>query len=111
MSFSLEARIRYERVVAGYEGEGDVAVIRSLCSMRRLYMSGIEGYIYPRIHDGWRLYQDHLLQKLDATYSHARSGRVHSAQDVRFDGRHELPVLSIVGVGDTGAHSSIRECS
>lgn len=67
--------------------------------------------IYPRIHHAWCLNQDYLLKELDAAYSHARGGFVHSSQDVRFDGRHELPVLNIAGVGYTEAHSSMRECS
>ena len=30
MPFCLEAHIRYEGVIAGYEGERDIAVVRSL---------------------------------------------------------------------------------
>jgi hypothetical protein len=38
MSFCFEARIRYDGVVAGYEGEGDVAVIGSLRGISTLFM-------------------------------------------------------------------------
>ena len=36
-TFGFEARIRYEGVVAGCKGEGNIAVIRSLELMRIMY--------------------------------------------------------------------------
>jgi hypothetical protein len=38
MPFRFEARIRYDGVVAGYESEGDVAVIGSLRGISTLFM-------------------------------------------------------------------------
>ena len=98
MSFSLEARIRYERVIAGYEGERDVVRVGALQDMRKLYTCLAEGSIYPGVGDAWCLDQDYLLEELDAAYAHARRGRIHSSQDVGLDASHELPVLGIVGV-------------
>ena len=98
-------------MVAGREGEGYVVVVGSLqgISGRHAYLAG--GGIHPRVHDAGRLHQDDLLQELDAAHADSRGGGIHAAQDVRFDGSHELPVLRIAGVGDTGARSSIRESS
>jgi hypothetical protein len=42
MSFSLEARVWYEGVVAGYEGEGDVVLIGALRNISWLYTFGEE---------------------------------------------------------------------
>jgi hypothetical protein len=102
VSFSLEARIRYKRVIAGYERQRDIVGVGSLQVMSWLYRRLARSSIYPRVDDAWRLHQDDLLEELDAAYAHARGGCVHSAQDVRLDASHELPVVGIVGVGDTG---------
>lgn len=111
MSFSLEARIRYEGMVAGHKGEGYIVVVRSLRGMRRLlvYLKG--GFIHPRVYHAWCLNQDYLLEELDAAYSHTRGGCIHSSQDIRFDRSHKLPMLRIVWVGYTGARSNMRESS
>jgi hypothetical protein len=111
VSFSLEARIRYDWVVAGYESKRDVAVIGPLQYMSMSYVMCDWGCTYSRVDYAWRLDQDHTLKELDAAYAHARRGGVHAAQDVCLDGRHELPVAGIVGMRDTGTRSSMRECS
>jgi hypothetical protein len=51
-----------------------------------------------------------LLEELDAAYPHTRRGCIHSSQDIRFDAGHELPLLRIARVGDTGT-CNIRTCS
>jgi len=101
VSFSLEARIGYKGVVAGYEGEGDVVRVGALRGIRWLCIHWVECSIYPRVRNAWCLYQDDLLEELDATYSYTGRGCVHSAQDVGLDAGHELPFLGIAGVGDT----------
>jgi hypothetical protein len=64
--------------------------------------------MYPGVYDAWCLHQNHLLQKLDAAYSQAWCSCIHTSQDAGLDGRHELPIVGIVGIRDTEAHSSIR---
>ena len=111
VSFSLEARIRYDGVVAGHEGERDIVVVGSL---RRMSTSCARcGWVitYPGVDHAWRLDQDHLLEELDAAYPYAWCGAIHASQDGGLDRRHELPIVGIVRVRDTGAHSSMRECS
>lgn len=101
VSFSLEARVGYEGVVAGYEGEGDVVWVGALRGIRWLCVHWVECSIYPRVRNARRLYQDDLLEELDATYPHTGRSCIHSSQDVGLDAGHELPFLRIAGVGDT----------
>jgi len=102
VSFSLEARIRYERMIARDERKGDVVVIGSLQTSDGCTWIHFGGSTYPGVCNAWGLHQNNLLEELDATYAHTRSGCVHSSQNIRFDASHELPLLRIAGVGDTG---------
>jgi hypothetical protein len=111
MSFGFEARIRYNGMIAGYEREGDVA-IGSLGSLNERAVSRLKSvHTYSGVHDALCLNEHHLLQELDAAYAHAGGGLVHAPQDAGLDGRHDLPILGIVGVRDTGSQSSMRESS
>lgn len=103
LSFGLKAHVRQEGVVAGYKGERDIAVVRSLSCVSRRYASCTAEGAHPWINHTWCLHQDNLLQELDTAHAHAWWSCVHSSQDIRFDRRHELPVLGIVGVVNTGA--------
>ena len=102
MSFSLEARVWYQGVVAGDEGKGDVVLVGALQGIRWMYMGWKRCGDYPWVCHAWCLDQDDLLKKLDTTYAHTWGGCVHATQDVGFDAGHELPLLRIAGVGDTG---------
>jgi hypothetical protein len=42
VSFSLEARVWYKGVVAGYEGKGDVVLVGALRDIRWLYNMLVE---------------------------------------------------------------------
>lgn len=60
MSFSLEARVRYDGMVAGNERQGDVASIGSLHTVSMEFVT-FWGHAYPGVYNAWGLHHDHLL--------------------------------------------------
>jgi hypothetical protein len=86
MSFCFEVRIRYDRVVAGHEGEGDVAPVGSLRDIVQ-HAFGMREFTrtYSRVYDAGCLHKYDLLQELDAAYAHTGGGLVHASQDAGFD--------------------------
>lgn len=78
-------------------------MVGSLLRVSRTASRVICASSYPGIYHARCLHKDYLLDKLDAAYTDARCGGVHVAQDIRFDGGHELPMVGIAGIGETAS--------
>lgn len=98
VSFCFEGHVCHERVVAGYEGERDVAMVGPLYLVSWMRVVSGCGHIHPRIYDARRLHEHDLLYELDAAYPDTRRRSAHAIENIRLYFRHGLPVILVVRV-------------